>query len=64
MTKSLRENLKFKTVIEYPAFHVVLKDHCHNYPLKGPGESPFVLSVTREVVWMTLFLMEDYTLDI
>ncbi|XP_062308727.1 box C/D snoRNA protein 1 [Osmerus eperlanus] len=37
MTKSLRENLKFKTVIEYPVFHVVLEDHCHNYPLKGPA---------------------------
>ncbi|XP_041646380.1 box C/D snoRNA protein 1 [Cheilinus undulatus] len=35
---SLRDNLSYKTLIEYPVLHVVLKDHWKNYPLKGPAE--------------------------
>ncbi|XP_047444280.1 box C/D snoRNA protein 1 isoform X3 [Mugil cephalus] len=35
--KSLRDNLSYKTLIEYPVLHVVLKDHWREYPLKGPG---------------------------
>ncbi|XP_029563788.1 box C/D snoRNA protein 1 isoform X2 [Salmo trutta] len=38
VAKTLKENLKFKLVIEYPMLHIVLKDHCHDYPLKGPVE--------------------------
>uniref|UniRef100_A0A668V7B8 Box C/D snoRNA protein 1 n=1 Tax=Oreochromis aureus TaxID=47969 RepID=A0A668V7B8_OREAU len=36
--KSLRDNLSYKTLIEYPVLHVVLKDHWKDYPLKGPAE--------------------------
>uniref|UniRef100_A0A3B5LKS9 Box C/D snoRNA protein 1 n=1 Tax=Xiphophorus couchianus TaxID=32473 RepID=A0A3B5LKS9_9TELE len=35
--KSLRDNLSYKTIIEYPVLHVVLRDHWKDYPLKGPG---------------------------
>ncbi|XP_053178773.1 box C/D snoRNA protein 1 isoform X2 [Scomber japonicus] len=35
--KSLRDNLSYKTLIEYPVLHVVLKDYWKDYPLKGPG---------------------------
>ncbi|XP_072245158.1 box C/D snoRNA protein 1 isoform X2 [Leuresthes tenuis] len=34
--KNLRDNLSYKTIIEYPVLHVVLKDHWKEYPLKGP----------------------------
>ncbi|XP_074524645.1 box C/D snoRNA protein 1 [Halichoeres trimaculatus] len=36
--KSLRDNLSYKTLIEYPVLHVVLRDHWKNYPPKGPAE--------------------------
>ncbi|XP_047444279.1 box C/D snoRNA protein 1 isoform X2 [Mugil cephalus] len=36
--KSLRDNLSYKTLIEYPVLHVVLKDHWREYPLKGPAQ--------------------------
>ncbi|KAF7660021.1 hypothetical protein LDENG_00290060 [Lucifuga dentata] len=36
--KSLRDNLSYKMLIEYPVLHVVLRDHCQDYPLKGPAE--------------------------
>lgn len=36
--KSLRDNLSYKTLIEYPVLLVVLKDHWKDYPLKGPAE--------------------------
>ncbi|CAJ1061084.1 box C/D snoRNA protein 1 [Xyrichtys novacula] len=36
--KSLRDNLSYKTLIEYPVLHVVLGDHWKNYPLKGQAE--------------------------
>ncbi|CAB1323943.1 unnamed protein product, partial [Coregonus sp. 'balchen'] len=39
LAKTLKENLKFKLVIEYPSLHIVLKDRCHDYPLKGPAEA-------------------------
>lgn len=39
VAKTLKENLKLKLVIEYPLLHIVLKDHCHDYPLKGPGNN-------------------------
>uniref|UniRef100_A0A3Q0RPZ9 HIT-type domain-containing protein n=1 Tax=Amphilophus citrinellus TaxID=61819 RepID=A0A3Q0RPZ9_AMPCI len=35
--KSLRDNLSYKTLIEYPVLLVVLKEHWKDYPLKGPG---------------------------
>ncbi|KAK3547779.1 hypothetical protein QTP86_029937 [Hemibagrus guttatus] len=31
MKKSLRENLMFKTVVEYPEIHVAVKEHCEKY---------------------------------
>ncbi|XP_019953866.1 box C/D snoRNA protein 1 [Paralichthys olivaceus] len=36
--KSLRDNLSYKTLIEYPVLHVVLREHWKEYPLKGPAE--------------------------
>lgn len=36
--KSLRDNLSYKTLIEYPVLHVVLRNHWKEYPLKGPGK--------------------------
>ncbi|CAG11562.1 unnamed protein product [Tetraodon nigroviridis] len=33
--KTLKDNLSYKTLIEYPVLHVVLKDHWKEYPLKG-----------------------------
>ncbi|XP_070765488.1 box C/D snoRNA protein 1 [Enoplosus armatus] len=36
--KSLRDNLSYKTLIEYPVLHVVLRDHWKDYPLKGRAE--------------------------
>ncbi|KAI4880760.1 hypothetical protein NFI96_007127 [Prochilodus magdalenae] len=38
--KSLRENLMFKTVVEYPELYVVLKEHCEEYLARFPGEAP------------------------
>ncbi|KAG7323459.1 hypothetical protein KOW79_013161 [Hemibagrus wyckioides] len=31
LKKSLRENLMFKTVVEYPELHVAVKEHCEEY---------------------------------
>ncbi|XP_029987634.1 box C/D snoRNA protein 1 [Sphaeramia orbicularis] len=36
--KSLRDNLSYKTLIEYPVLHVVLRDHWKDYPLKGQAQ--------------------------
>ncbi|XP_075944489.1 box C/D snoRNA protein 1 isoform X1 [Anarhichas minor] len=36
--KTLRDNLSYKTLIEYPVLHVVLRDHWKEFPLKGPAE--------------------------
>ncbi|XP_035033155.2 box C/D snoRNA protein 1 [Hippoglossus stenolepis] len=36
--KSLRDNLSYKTLIEYPVLHVVLREHWKEYPLKGAAE--------------------------
>ncbi|KAG7242318.1 hypothetical protein INR49_023994, partial [Caranx melampygus] len=36
--KSLRDNLSYKTLIEYPVLHVVLREHWKEYPVKGPAE--------------------------
>lgn len=38
ISKTLKDNLSFKTMIEYPVLHVVLRDHWKEYPLKGPAE--------------------------
>lgn len=38
MKQSLRDNLSYKTLIEYPVLHVVLRDHWEDYPLKEPGK--------------------------
>ncbi|XP_022593835.1 box C/D snoRNA protein 1 [Seriola dumerili] len=38
--KSLRENLSYKTLIEYPVLHVVRREYWKDYPLKGPAEPP------------------------
>ncbi|KAM7388152.1 hypothetical protein PAMP_024350 [Pampus punctatissimus] len=37
--KSMRDNLSYKTLIEYPVLHVVLRDYWKDYPLKGPAET-------------------------
>uniref|UniRef100_A0A4W6FNP2 Box C/D snoRNA protein 1 n=1 Tax=Lates calcarifer TaxID=8187 RepID=A0A4W6FNP2_LATCA len=37
MQKSLRDNLSYKTLIEYPVLHIVLREHWKDYPLKGPA---------------------------
>uniref|UniRef100_A0A8C2XNK4 Zinc finger HIT-type containing 6 n=1 Tax=Cyclopterus lumpus TaxID=8103 RepID=A0A8C2XNK4_CYCLU len=34
--KTLRDNLSYKTLIEYPVLHVVLEDHWKEFPRKGP----------------------------
>ncbi|XP_061099207.1 box C/D snoRNA protein 1 isoform X3 [Conger conger] len=49
LQKSLRENLRFKMVVEYPEFHIALQDHCHNYTLLTPesGAAPRVTTATR-----------------
>ncbi|XP_068175647.1 box C/D snoRNA protein 1 [Antennarius striatus] len=36
--KSLRDNLSYKTLIEYPVLHIVLRDKWKDYPLKGSAE--------------------------
>ncbi|XP_068445582.1 box C/D snoRNA protein 1 [Clinocottus analis] len=36
--KTLRDNLSYKTLIEYPVLHVVLGDHWKEFPLKGQAE--------------------------
>lgn len=38
LQKTLRDNLSYKTLIEYPVLHVVLKGHWEDYALKGPAE--------------------------
>ncbi|XP_015246666.1 PREDICTED: box C/D snoRNA protein 1 isoform X1 [Cyprinodon variegatus] len=49
--KSLRDNLSYKTIIEYPVLHVVLRDHWEDYPLKGTAQpvSACTSSATRNV---------------
>ncbi|XP_017275879.1 box C/D snoRNA protein 1 [Kryptolebias marmoratus] len=51
--KSLRDNLSYKTLIEYPVLHVVLRDYWKDYPLKGPAQpvSARTSSATKNV-WM------------
>uniref|UniRef100_A0AAV2KRL3 Box C/D snoRNA protein 1 n=1 Tax=Knipowitschia caucasica TaxID=637954 RepID=A0AAV2KRL3_KNICA len=44
--KTLRDNLSYKTLIEYPVLHVVLKDHWKDYPLKGLEQSSKVSNST------------------
>ncbi|KAJ8366639.1 hypothetical protein AAFF_G00348170 [Aldrovandia affinis] len=45
LQKTLRDNLRFKVVIEYPVIHIVLQNQCENYALlsqesrAGPGVS-------------------------
>lgn len=39
LKKSLRENLMFKTVVEYPELHVVVKGHCEEYRTRIPGKA-------------------------
>ncbi|XP_033821084.2 box C/D snoRNA protein 1 [Periophthalmus magnuspinnatus] len=48
--KSLRDNLSYKTLIEYPVLHVVLRAHWKDYPLKGPAEPSSDISNTTERV--------------
>uniref|UniRef100_A0A674MAH8 Zinc finger HIT-type containing 6 n=1 Tax=Takifugu rubripes TaxID=31033 RepID=A0A674MAH8_TAKRU len=36
--KTLGDNLSYKTLIEYPVLHVVLREQWKEYPLKGPGK--------------------------
>ncbi|XP_034167429.2 box C/D snoRNA protein 1 [Pangasianodon hypophthalmus] len=39
LKKSLRENLMFKTVVEYPELHVVVEGHCEEYRTRIPDRS-------------------------
>ncbi|XP_010900424.2 box C/D snoRNA protein 1 [Esox lucius] len=39
VAKTLKDNLKFQLVIEYPSLHILLKDHCQDYPVTGPEEA-------------------------
>ncbi|XP_011613399.2 box C/D snoRNA protein 1 [Takifugu rubripes] len=39
--KTLGDNLSYKTLIEYPVLHVVLREQWKEYPLKGPACSSF-----------------------
>lgn len=39
LKKSLRENLMFKTVVEYPELHVVVGEHCEDYRSRNPDRS-------------------------
>lgn len=36
--QSLRDSLSYKTLIEYPVLHVVLRDRWEDYPLKEAGK--------------------------
>ncbi|XP_037326122.2 box C/D snoRNA protein 1 [Pungitius pungitius] len=36
--KTLRDNLSYKTIIEYPVLHVVLREHWKEFPLKGSAD--------------------------
>lgn len=36
--KTLRDSLSYKTLIEYPVLHVVLREQWEEYPLKGAGK--------------------------
>nr|XP_040039625.1 box C/D snoRNA protein 1 isoform X1 [Gasterosteus aculeatus aculeatus] len=36
--KTLRDNLSYKTIIEYPVLHVVLGEHWKEFPLKGSAD--------------------------
>lgn len=38
MKQSLRDNLSYKTLIEYPVLHVVLRDRWEDYPLTEAGK--------------------------
>ncbi|XP_066529439.1 box C/D snoRNA protein 1 [Hoplias malabaricus] len=44
--KSLRENLMFKTVVEYPEVYVVLKEHCQEYLTRFPEKKSAVPSTS------------------
>ncbi|KAM8890149.1 box C/D snoRNA protein 1 isoform 1-T1 [Synchiropus picturatus] len=50
MQKSLRDNLSYKMLIEYPVLHVVLREHWRDYPLKGPAETDTTRSKETEEV--------------
>ncbi|KAJ7986323.1 hypothetical protein DPEC_G00338740 [Dallia pectoralis] len=39
MAKTLRDNLRFKLVIEFPTLHVLLKGHCQDYLLMEAEEA-------------------------
>ncbi|KAJ8332502.1 hypothetical protein SKAU_G00422910 [Synaphobranchus kaupii] len=47
--KTLRENLRFKLVVEYPQFHITLREHCKNYPLFTPESraGPWITTATK-----------------
>ncbi|XP_008332336.1 box C/D snoRNA protein 1 [Cynoglossus semilaevis] len=39
LKKSLRDNLSYKILIEYPVLHVVLKEHWKDFPQRGPADA-------------------------
>ncbi|KAJ8270932.1 hypothetical protein GJAV_G00120900 [Gymnothorax javanicus] len=40
LQKTLRENLRFKLVVEYPEFHIALGEHWGSYTLPTPESQP------------------------
>uniref|UniRef100_A0A1A7XTV2 Box C/D snoRNA protein 1 n=1 Tax=Iconisemion striatum TaxID=60296 RepID=A0A1A7XTV2_9TELE len=53
INKSLRENLSYKTLIEYPVLYVVLRDYWKDFPLKGPAQpAPACTASAPRNVWM------------
>lgn len=39
LTETLQDNLKNKTIIEFPIIYVILKDHINMYEIIASGES-------------------------
>ncbi|XP_036448272.1 FK506-binding protein 5 [Colossoma macropomum] len=59
LKKSLRENLMFKTVVEYPELHVVLKERCQEYLTRFPERKSVVKSSDPKgsaTTWGTSYL--------
>jgi len=48
VTKSLRENLSHKTVIEYPTLHVCMTTHSSDYVIYDPSVDDGMINKTPE----------------
>ncbi|KAM9848574.1 box C/D snoRNA protein 1 [Aulostomus maculatus] len=58
---SLRDNLRFKALIEFPVLHVVLGENWKDYPLKGPAEPASACNSFAKKSEGADQLMEDLT---